>query len=132
MTVRRINHVQVAMPAGLEDEARRFYGGVLGLTELPKPAALARRGGVWFALGDAEVHLGVDPDFRPAKKAHVAFDTADLDALAERCRAAGHPPRPDAQIEGQRRFFVDDPFGNRLEVMEGRTTAGRAVEPEYS
>ena len=74
MNVLRINHVQVAMPRGLEDEARRFYGDVLGLREIPKPPALAARGGAWFELGDAQLHLGVDPEFRPARKAHVAFD----------------------------------------------------------
>ena len=128
MIVLRINHVQLAMPAGREDAARRFYGEVLGLRELSKPPELAARGGVWFALADAQLHLGVDPDFRPAHKAHVALDAQDLDLVAERCRAAGHAPRPDGRIPGQRRFYVEDPFGNRLEVMEMRRAAG---EPEH-
>ena len=120
MVILRINHVQLAMPRGLEDEARRFYGGVLGLREIPKPAALAARGGAWFELGDAQLHLGVDPEFRPAKKAHVAFDVEDLDSLSARCQDAGYALRRDDQIPGQRRFFVEDPFGNRLEVVEAR------------
>ena len=120
MAILRINHVQLAMPRGLEDQARRFYGGVLGLREIPKPAALAARGGAWFELGDAQLHLGVDPEFHPAKKAHVAFDVEDLDTVAARCQAAGYAPRRGDQIPGQRRFFVDDPFGNRLEVVEAR------------
>jgi catechol 2,3-dioxygenase-like lactoylglutathione lyase family enzyme len=120
MAVLRINHVQVAMPRDREDEARRFYGELLGLREIPKPPALATRGGVWFELGNAELHLGVDADFRPAKKAHVAFEVEDIDRIAARCRDAGYVPRPDDQIQGQRRFFVEDPFGNRLEVMEVR------------
>lgn len=118
MAILRINHVQLAIPCGLEDQARRFYGEVLGLREIPKPPALAARGGAWFELGDTQLHLGVDPEFRPAKKAHVAFDVEDLDVVAARCRDAGYAPRPDDQIEGHRRFFVEDPFGNRLEVME--------------
>jgi catechol 2,3-dioxygenase-like lactoylglutathione lyase family enzyme len=118
MAIIRINHVQLAMPRGLEDQARRFYGEVLGLHEIPKPPALVGRGGAWFELGGAQLHLGVDPEFRPAKKAHVAFDAEDLDSLATRCREAGYAPRSDEQISGQRRFFVEDPFGNRLEVVE--------------
>ena len=129
MIALRINHVQLAMPAGREDAARRFYGEVLGLTELEKPATLAARGGVWFALADAQLHLGVDADFRPAKKAHVALEAEDIDLLAARCQAAGHAPRSDGRIPGQRRFYVDDPFGNRLEVLETRAAAG---EPERS
>lgn len=123
MTILRINHVQLAMPRGREDDARRFYGDVLGLRELPKPAVLAGRGGAWFELGDAQLHLGVDVDFRPAKKAHVAFEVCDLDSIAARCRAAGYDPRSDDDVSGLRRCYVDDPFGNRLELIEGRTPA---------
>jgi catechol 2,3-dioxygenase-like lactoylglutathione lyase family enzyme len=120
VVVLRINHVQLAMPAAHEHQARRFYGEVLGLREIPKPAALAARGGAWFELGDAQLHLGVDPQFRPAQKAHVALDVEDLDLLAARCREAGYAPRIDEQIPGQRRLFVNDPFGNRLELVEAR------------
>jgi catechol 2,3-dioxygenase-like lactoylglutathione lyase family enzyme len=125
MTILRINHVQLAMPRGLENEARRFYGEVLGLREIPKPPALAARGGVWFELGDAQLHLGVDADFRPAKKAHVAFEVADLDSAIVRCQAAGYEPRSDDNIQGLRRFFVDDSFGNRLELMEASAPRSR-------
>ncbi|HEX4376715.1 MAG TPA: VOC family protein [Steroidobacteraceae bacterium] len=117
MSIRRIDHVQLAMPHGEEASARRFYGDVLGLKEIPKPAALAGRGGVWYELGDTQLHLGIDPDFRAAKKAHVGFEVGDLDAMAERCRSAGHEPRPDGNLD-RRRFFVDDAFGNRLELIE--------------
>jgi catechol 2,3-dioxygenase-like lactoylglutathione lyase family enzyme len=124
MVILRINHVQLAMPAGLESQARHFYGEVLGLREIPKPPALAARGGAWFELGDAQLHLGVDPEFRPAHKAHLAFDVENLDLVATRCRDAGYLPRIDHHISGQRRFFVDDPFGNRLEVVEARSRGG--------
>ena len=116
----RINHVQLAMPPARESEARHFYGDVLGLKEIPKPPALAARGGAWFELGDVQLHLGVEADFRPAKKAHVAIEVDDLDSIAARCRAAAREPRSDGAVEGRRRFFVDDPFGNRLEIMEAR------------
>jgi len=125
MTILRFNHVQLAMPRGVEEQARRFYSDVLGLHEIPKPVSLAARGGAWFELGGAQLHLGVEADFLPAKKAHVAFDVDDLDALAARCRAAGYEPRPDERVPGMRRFFVDDPFGNRLELVEaGGSEAG--------
>jgi catechol 2,3-dioxygenase-like lactoylglutathione lyase family enzyme len=117
MAILRLDHVQVAIPPGADDVARRFYGAVLGLAEIPKPAALTARGGAWFALGDTQLHLGVDPDFRPAKKAHVALQVDDLDKVAARCQTAGHEPRPDDRISGRRRFFVDDPFGNRIEII---------------
>ena len=118
MRVLGIDHVQMAMPNGVEDRARRFYGAVLGMPEIPKPQALAGRGGCWFAAGTAEVHLGVEEDFRPAKKAHPALVVEGLDEILERCRAAGLPTKPDAEIAGRRRVHVFDPFGNRLELME--------------
>ncbi len=120
MAILRINHVQLAIPRDREAEARRFYGDVLGLREIAKPAALVARGGAWFALGDVQLHLGVEADFRPARKAHVAFEVDDLDSIAARCRAAGHEPRVDSAVAGLRRCFVDDPFGNRLELMQAR------------
>ncbi|HET9102855.1 MAG TPA: VOC family protein [Solirubrobacteraceae bacterium] len=118
--VPRLDHVQVACPPGGEAQARRFYGEVLGLTERPKPAGLSGRGGVWFALGHGELHVGVQEDFRPAAKAHpgLAVDTpAQLDQLAARLRAAGAPVRWDEALDGVRRFYTDDPFGNRLELL---------------
>jgi catechol 2,3-dioxygenase-like lactoylglutathione lyase family enzyme len=124
MRILRLNHVQLAMPQGLENQARGFYGDVLGLREIPKPVELAARGGAWFDLGAAQLHLGVEAEFRPARKAHVAFDVDDLDALAARCQAAGYAPRTDYKIPGIRRFFVDDPFGNRLELVEARGSGG--------
>jgi catechol 2,3-dioxygenase-like lactoylglutathione lyase family enzyme len=117
MAIRRIDHVQIAMPRGEESRARRFYGEVLGLTEISKPPALAGRGGAWFELGESQLHLGVDPDFRPAKKAHVGFEVSELDAMAARCQAAGYETRVDDKLD-RRRFFVDDPFGNRVEIIE--------------
>jgi len=123
MTLIRINHVQLAIPPNRDGEARRFYADLLGLREIPKPASLRARGGVWFQVGDLQLHLGVEIDFRPARKAHVAFEVPDLEAISGRCSAAGHTPRSDTAVHGRRRRFVDDPFGNRLELM-GLTDAG--------
>ncbi len=117
-TVLSLHHVQLAMPAGEEDRARAFYGSVLGLTEEPKPASLAARGGVWFESGSLRLHLGVEADFRPARKAHPALLVVGLAALAERCRAAGFPPVTDVPLPGFDRVHVFDPFGNRLELLE--------------
>ena len=123
MTIAGINHVQIAMPRGAEADVRRFYGELLGLREIPKPAPIAMRGGAWFEVGSLQLHFGVDPDFRAARKAHVAFDVEDYEALIVRCRTAGHEPRFDTSLPDCRRFFVDDPFGNRLELIEASTTA---------
>jgi catechol 2,3-dioxygenase-like lactoylglutathione lyase family enzyme len=106
------------MPAGGEAAARAFYRDLLGLTEIAKPASLAARGGAWFAAEGIALHLGVEAGFRPARKAHPAFRVAGLDALRERLEAAGHPTREDEPFPGCRRFFADDPFGNRLEFLE--------------
>ncbi len=113
-----IAHVQVAMPAGGEELARWFYGGLLGLAEVAKPENLRGRGGVWFATGNIALHLGVDPAFRPATKAHVAFGVAGLAALRERLVAAGCAVADDEPLPGVARFFVADPFGNRVELLE--------------
>lgn len=118
MTLQSIEHVQLAMPPGGEAEARRFYAGLLGLPEKPKPPVLAARGGCWFERGALKVHLGVEADFRPARKAHPAFLVAGLRDLEARLRAAGAAIRGDEPLEGFHRIFVDDPFGNRLELME--------------
>ena len=114
----RLHHVQLAMPFGQEDAARAFYAAALGLTERPKPPVLAARGGCWFAAGGLELHLGVEPAFVPARKAHPALLVDGLDALAERLAGAGSPVTWDPDFPGHRRFYVDDPFGNRLEVLE--------------
>jgi catechol 2,3-dioxygenase-like lactoylglutathione lyase family enzyme len=118
MGVVALDHLQLAMPRGREADARTFYGDLLGLRVLPKPPNLAVRGGVWFALGSQQFHLGVEEDFRPARKAHPAFLVEDLPALRERLMQNGYQPYEDEPLEGYRRFYVADPFGNRLEMLE--------------
>lgn len=118
MPIIGIDHVQLAMPPDCEDEARTFYRDLLGLAEVPKPAALAARGGAWFANDHVSVHLGADPDFTASRKAHPGFLVTDLDALVARLDAAGHAVKKGEPIEGVRRVHVDDPFGNRLELLE--------------
>lgn len=113
-----LDHVQLAMPAGGEDDARRFYDGLLGIPEAPKPAHLAVRGGCWFELGSVRLHLGVEADFRPAKKAHPALIVEDLAALQTRLTAAGFACRAGDYLEGYDRIDVHDPFGNRIELMQ--------------
>jgi catechol 2,3-dioxygenase-like lactoylglutathione lyase family enzyme len=113
-----VHHVQVAIPAGGEDAARRFYGDVLGLREVEKPENLRARGGVWFESDTLQVHLGVDPAFTPATKAHVAFEVTDIAAMRERCMAAGYSVREDEPLPGFKRFYADDPFGNRTEILQ--------------
>ncbi len=106
------------MPAGREDEAERFYAGLLGLRRIRKPADLAGRGGAWFRGEGVEVHLGVEHDFRPARKAHPAFIVEGLDGLRRRLEEAAVEFEPQPQLEGYRRFHAFDPFGNRLEFLE--------------
>ena len=118
MPVRSIDHVQLAMPPGCEAEARAFYEGVLGIPEVAKPPHLARRGGCWFQLGELKVHLGVEADFRPARKAHPAFLVEDLAGLVAALGEAGHQGGTDEPLEGYARVYVSDPFGNRIELME--------------
>ena len=120
-----LHHVQIAAPAGSEDRLRKFYGDVLGWPELPKPSLLAKRGGCWFQVPghggpSAELHVGIEEGFQPARKAHPAF-VVDIDATAAAIEAAGHPVRwaDPAEIPGRRRFHTDDPVGNRLEFLEG-------------
>ncbi len=117
--LRAIDHVQLAMPAGdgAEDAAIAFYQDLLGLTREPKPEPLARRGGCWFTTGGVRVHLGVEADFRPARKAHPAFVVEDLDRLIDILEAAGHAVRRSDEVEGMPQFYVDDPFGNRIELV---------------
>jgi catechol 2,3-dioxygenase-like lactoylglutathione lyase family enzyme len=118
MTLRKIDHIQLAMPVGHEDTARGFYGDLLGLIEVAKPPQLAGRGGCWFELDEVRVHLGVDPDFVPARKAHPAFIVDDLDALCAVLQAAGFKTVHDQPLEGFLRKYVSDPFGNRIELMQ--------------
>jgi catechol 2,3-dioxygenase-like lactoylglutathione lyase family enzyme len=115
----RVDHVQLAMPEGAEDEAERFYAGLLGLERQAKPEPLASRGGCWFSNGAVVLHLGVERDFRPARKAHPALVVDDLEALAEALAAAGIEVRPDTELPDLQRCFVDDPFGNRIELIGG-------------
>lgn len=112
-----IDHVQLAMPRGAEDSARRFFRDLLGMIEVQKPTELAKRGGCWFASGDVQIHLGVEDDFRAAKKAHPALRCAHYEELLSRLRAAGVPAREDDSIPGVRRCHVFDPFGNRIELI---------------
>jgi catechol 2,3-dioxygenase-like lactoylglutathione lyase family enzyme len=115
-----VHHVQLAMPPGGEEAARGFYAGVLGIPEVPKPADLAKRGGVWFESGDVRVHLGIEADHRPARKAHPGFLVASLEQLVGRLRKAGYQITDGEQLDGYAHAYVDDPFGNRLELLERR------------
>jgi catechol 2,3-dioxygenase-like lactoylglutathione lyase family enzyme len=113
-----IHHVQLACPAGSEDTLRAFYCAVLGLEEVAKPPVLATRGGCWFRGHGIELHLGVERDFRPARKAHPGLLVHDLDAWAGRLGAASAPVLFDDDFPGMRRFYSEDPYGNRLEFLE--------------
>jgi catechol 2,3-dioxygenase-like lactoylglutathione lyase family enzyme len=128
MKVYAIEHVQLAMPPNEEELARSFYAGVLGLTEKPKPPRLAVRGGVWFEQGGLKIHLGVESDFRPAKKAHPALLIEGLDELIIRCEQAGVQIVWDEPLEGFRRAYVNDPFGNRIELMESLGGAPKVIK----
>lgn len=114
-----LHHVQLAMPAGGEGQAQGFYRDILELAERDKPADMRQNGGCWFEEGAVRVHLGVDKDFRPARKAHPAFMVRDFEKLFDKCKAAGLMTERSNKIDGQARFFVDDPFGNRVEIIDG-------------
>lgn len=114
----RLDHVQLAMPSGREDEAAAFYEGLLGIPQVPKPSHLAARGGCWFESGGLKVHLGVDTDFCPATKAQPAFVVGDVQALARAISAAGYDVVDDEPLDGYDRVYVYDPFGNRIELMQ--------------
>ncbi len=118
MAINGVDHVQLAMPAGGEPEARHFYEDLLGLLEVPKPANLAARGGCWFETPGARIHLGVEAEFRPARKAHPALLVTDLGSLAAQLDGAGVEVIDGDPLEGYERVFVHDPFGNRIELME--------------
>ncbi|HET9092644.1 MAG TPA: VOC family protein [Acidimicrobiales bacterium] len=115
-----LDHVQLAMPPGAEREAEEFYCGLLGFEVLDKPPALAARGGRWFGArgGSVQVHLGVEDGFRPARKAHPALAVEGLDELVGRLRVAGRPVRFDGDNPGVRRCYTEDPFGNRIELVD--------------
>lgn len=125
----RIDHIQLAMPAGGEQQARQFYGRLLGMPEVPKPSGLRSRGGCWFRSTEYEVHIGVDLDFRGQRKAHPAFAVSDLKLLAERLAAADFDVAWDTAIPDVHRFFTADPFGNRIEFLaEGQGPRDRAAK----
>ena len=115
----RLDHVQLAIPKGSEDRCRQFYAAILNMREVPKPAALAGRGGLWLESGPVRIHLGVEDNFRPALKAHPAIAVGDLDVLALTLSNAGYEPAWDDAIPDVRRFYVSDPAGNRIEFLEG-------------
>lgn len=114
----RLDHVQLAIPSGSEEQCDEFYVGLLGFETLEKPPVLAVRGGRWYQHGEASVHLGVDPEFRPAKKAHPAFRLDNYDAVIQRLDAGGIEVIVDASIPGVRRCHLEDPVGNRLELID--------------
>lgn len=118
MGVVGVDHVQLAMPAGKEGEARAFYGTLLGLVELEKPPVLKARGGVWFSLGINQLHLGVEEGFQPAKKAHPGLLVRDILILGKKLSAAGIKVDWDENLPHYHRFYSEDPFGNRLEFLE--------------
>lgn len=120
MVLRRLDHVLLSMPAGREDDARSFYQGLLGIPEKPKPENLVDRGGCWFESGSVKIHLGVDGDFKPARKAHPAFIVDDLPRLIAALQRAGCRISEDRPLEGFDRKYVDDPFGNRIELMQSK------------
>jgi catechol 2,3-dioxygenase-like lactoylglutathione lyase family enzyme len=115
---KRLHHVQLAIPQGGEAAARAFYAVVLGMTEVNKPRTLARRGGAWFRAGSVELHLGVEDEFQPARKAHPAVLVDSLDEVVKRLASAGQSVSPDTDLPGFQRVYAEDPFGNRLEFLE--------------
>jgi catechol 2,3-dioxygenase-like lactoylglutathione lyase family enzyme len=119
MKILSIDHVQLAMPVGEEEKARAFFVGVLGFTEIPKPAELAKRGGAWFESENVQLHIGVEADFRPARKAHPAFLVDNLDSLLAKAQSSGcETDTTQPPLDGYKRAHVFDPFGNRIELME--------------
>jgi catechol 2,3-dioxygenase-like lactoylglutathione lyase family enzyme len=114
-----IDHVQLAMPAGMEEQARAFYSALFGMAEIEKPAELKKRGGCWFSSGSVQIHLGIEPDFHPARKAHPALRCHDYDKLIARLKAAGLELKDDQTIPGVERCHIFDPFGNRIELIRG-------------
>lgn len=123
MPILDIDHVQIAAPKGCETAARTFFGELLGLEEIEKPENLRSRGGCWFLVGSRQLHIGVEEPFQPAKKAHPAFAVSALDALCSRLTKSGSDCAWDPSIDGVRRFFASDPWGNRLEFVESAPKA---------
>ena len=122
MKILRIDHVQLAIPPGGEQQARAFYAGILGLVEVPKPEPMRARGGMWF---DGGIHLGIEEGMRPSQKMHPAFVVDDLDALIEKLAAAGYEWKPSDELPGVRRGHTKDPFGNRIELIAMNTMSSK-------
>ncbi len=119
MNILSVDHVQIAIPVGEEEKARTFYIDLLGFTEIPKPPELVKRGGAWFQSGNVQLHLGVESDFRPARKAHPALIVDELDSLIAKVQSAGHETdTSQPALDGYKRVHIFDPFGNRIELME--------------
>ncbi|MBX3070717.1 MAG: VOC family protein [Thermomicrobiales bacterium] len=130
MAVKAVDHVMLAIPPEGESAARAFYAGLLGLREIEKPEQLRQRGGLWFQIGGVQLHLGIDSDFRPARKAHVAFRGDDLATLRHEITSAGLAITDDDLLPGFDRFYVDDPFGNRLEFLSPEPGNEASESPE--
>jgi catechol 2,3-dioxygenase-like lactoylglutathione lyase family enzyme len=124
-----LDHVQLAMPPGREDDAEAFYAGLLGFDRIPKPEPMASRGGCWFATGPVALHLGVEAEFRPARKAHPALVVRQPADLIAALVAAGHEVRPNPDQPEGTGWYVDDPFGNRLELIEAGWAGGDTATP---
>lgn len=123
-----LDHVQLAAPEGSEEALRPYYVDTLGMTEMPKPPVLAARGGCWFQAGPVQLHVGIEADFRPARKAHPGLRVRDIEAFAARLTERGAEVRWDGDLPGHRRFFSHDPVGNRLEFLEPETEGAPAPE----
>ena len=118
MAILSIEHIQIAIPIGSEDRARAFYAGILEFVEVEKPATMAKRNSIWFRAGSVSLHLGLEPDFHPAKRAHPALVVDGMDQVLTACQRANITVKPDVSFNGFRRVHIFDPFGNRLELME--------------
>ncbi|RSD23284.1 VOC family protein [Mesobacillus subterraneus] len=117
-TFKAIDHVQLAAPTGSEDAARRFFGDILGFEEIEKPAELKKRGGAWFRYGNCQIHIGIEEPFVPARKAHPAFEIANIEGLKQHLTASGVQFVEDDKLPGANRIYLEDPFGNRIELLE--------------
>ncbi|MCR2822702.1 VOC family protein [Lederbergia panacisoli] len=117
-TFKAIDHIQLAAPKGCEEEARRFFNGILGFEEIEKPDTLKKNGGVWFAYGNIQIHVGIEEPFSPAKKAHPAFEVENIEGLKQHLLENNVKIIEDNNLPGANRFYVSDPFGNRIEVLE--------------
>lgn len=113
-----VDHVQLAAPKGSEEQARRFFGGLLGFEEIEKPAELKKRGGAWFKFGLCQIHVGIEEPFIPARKAHPAFEIEDIEGLKQHLSSSGVDFTEDDNLPGANRIYVNDPFGNRIELLE--------------